>query len=343
MRIPKLFALAFLLLMRVNLACPGAVVDSRETDALWSHEKLVPWVVGVYDAKPLNAEERAQMLKRLGFRRFAYIWEPDPREIRAVDAEIQALQKHGIAATAWWFPYHAQDPYAKTLLETFRRYGIKPQLWISPAYRDFHGHGRTYLPQGWSPPKAIGNTAEEQERNVETEAERIGALAKLAAPYGTKIALYNHGGWSGIPENQIAILERLRRRGIADVGIVYAFNHVRDSDHDDTVNFASRWRRMKPFVFAVTITGVCMDDGTVAYPSQGDGELQMLRTIRDSGWRGEVGVFAGDWDTTPGPETTLRNILIGMDWLAAEMRTPGSGGPRPFPPIPLAKPIAVIH
>jgi hypothetical protein len=52
-----------------------------------------------------------------------------------------------------------------------------------------------------------------------------------------------------------------------------------------------------------------------------------MRTIQESGWTGPVGVIAekgGD------AEVTLKNYLKGIDWLAAEIAKPGSGGPRPF-------------
>jgi len=36
------------------------------------------------------------------------------------------------------------------------------------------------------------------------EADRIYALAKRAAPYGIKVALYNHNGWFGMMDNELA-------------------------------------------------------------------------------------------------------------------------------------------
>jgi hypothetical protein len=72
-------------------------------------------------------------------------------------------------------------------------------------------------------------------------------------------------------------------------------------------------------------------DGNLIYPSQGDRELEMMRIIQDSGWKGPVGLIAekgGD------AAVTLRNYMIGLDWLAAELRRPGSGGARPFPASP---------
>ena len=343
----------------------GASAREQPRD-LWAHDRLVPWVVGVYDTTPLGPEERAEMLQKLGFKKFAYFWEPNTRNIRLVDAEIEALQHHGIDIVAWWFSYSAQDPFAALLLEAFRRHHISPSLWISPTYRDLEGAWKRYVPERLArlPPSAdfkrlsnsdqaiiaaannkawqeytvnaIAPTTGEQLRRVRQEADRISAIAHLVAPYGNRIALYNHGGWSGVEDNQLAIIERLKGSGMGGIGMVYAFNHVRDKYHDDTLNFPAVWSKIKPYVVAVALTGVCMDDGSTAYPSQGRGELEMMRTIQDSGWYGQVGVFAGEWHGRGGAETTLRNILIGVDWIRAELRRAGSGGPRPFPAIPLS-------
>jgi hypothetical protein len=112
--------------------------------------------------------------------------------------------------------------------------------------------------------------------------------------------------------------------------MVYNFSHARDGFHDDSKNFPQLWKKMRDHVVAVNVTGMRTDEDVV-YPSQGDSELEMLRTIQESGWRGPIGLVAekgGD------AEVTLGNYMVGLDWLAAELKQPGSGGPRPFPPAP---------
>jgi len=172
-------------------------------------------------------------------------------------------------------------------------------------------------------------TREEQRQRVRHEADRIHQLVRLAVPYGTKIELYNHNGWYGLVENELAILARLQELGDTDVGIVYNLSHAHDDDHDDTANFPALWARMQPHVVAVNITGMGPID-QIIYPSQGRHELNMMRIIEQSGWKGPVGLIAekgGD------ARVTLGNYMKGLDWLAAEIRQPNSGGPRPFPPV----------
>jgi hypothetical protein len=68
----------------------------------------------------------------------------------------------------------------------------------------------------------------------------------------------------------------------------------------------------------------------VVLPSQGDRELAMLRTIDESGWQGPIGVLV-PWKQAD-TEIMLRAALKGIDWIAAELRRPGSGGAKPSLP-----------
>jgi sugar phosphate isomerase/epimerase len=272
---------------------------------LWRHDNLVAWCAVPFDANKRGPEERAAMLEKLGFKHFAYDWRTE--HVPTFDAEIAALKKHHINLLAWWFPFDADDPLAKSTLETFKRHGVHPQLWVMQSGK-----------------KSAPTLTDEQQ--IAQNAERVAGLARLAAPYGCRVGLYNHNGWFGILDHQLGILDRLRQMGVTDVGIVYNFSHARDPHHDDTIDFPSLWKKIQPHVMVVNVTGMRMD-GQLIYPSQGDSELQMMRTIQESGWRGPVGVIAekgGD------AEQTLKNYLVGLDWLAAEINRPGSAGPRPF-------------
>jgi hypothetical protein len=60
--------------------------------------------------------------------------------------------------------------------------------------------------------------------------------------------------------------------------------------------------------------------------SQGDKELEMMRTIQHSGWRGPIGLIAEQGGDA---EVTLGNNLRGLDWLSKEIAHSGSGGERP--------------
>lgn len=170
-------------------------------------------------------------------------------------------------------------------------------------------------------------TPREREERVQREADRIQALVKLAAPYDCRVNIYNHRGWFGMMDNELAILQRLEELGVKDVGLVYNFSHSRDAFHDDSKDFPQLWEKIKPHVVTVNIAGLYGSE-VVGLPSQGDRELAMMRVIQESGWKGPVGVLAAGFDDM---EVVLRDALRGVDWLSAELERAGSGGPPPLP------------
>src|SRR5687767_676152 len=79
-------------------ACSKADRQSVSS-GLWSQENLFAWGVAPFDTKQRNSEERARMLKQLGFKHFAYSWRE--RHIPTFDTEIETLKRHGINLLAW--------------------------------------------------------------------------------------------------------------------------------------------------------------------------------------------------------------------------------------------------
>lgn len=327
--------------------------------SLWSKDNQHAWSVAPYDSVNRTPEERAQMLKRLGIHRYAYSWRE--RHLATFEAEIEAMKKHDIDIVAWNFlSIEIDDERARKFLEAFRRHGIHPQIWVmqSPTARpNSFQEWAKYMPPGIvlpptpeemqklpEPERSKVAKAFEQARArfraesfpktpgarlalINTEAERIKRIAEVGRKYGCKVALYLHNGWFGQPDNALAIIERLSELGVADIGMVYNFHHARDHDHDDTKDFPALWGRIKAHVVAVTVTGLLFE-GKFCYPSQGDAEVEMMRVIQQSGWHGQVGLTA---EMGPDAEVVLRNYQLGIDWIAAELAKPGSGGPPPFP------------
>jgi hypothetical protein len=290
----------------------ASAIEAGSNKNIWAHDNLVACVVNHFDAKARGPEDTAQMFNGLGITKLAYNW----REVDVpnFDAEIDAMKAHGIEIKAWVL-YGSENAHSQLILDTFKRHQIHPQLWIEET-----GQGKEAAD--------IQTTPDQQKQKIAQEADKIQALAKLSTPYGVKIVLYNHNGWLGMELNQIAVINELKKRGVSDVGMVYNFTHARDKVHDDSKDFASLWPKMRPHVVEVNITGMDVDPH-VLYPSQGNGELEMMRIIQRSGWQGPVGITAekgGD------AEVTLKNYIVGVDWLAAEIKKPGSAGPPPFPP-----------
>lgn len=295
--LPALVALTFAL-TPARAQGPSTPPTAAE---LFGPRNLHAWCVVPFDAKKRGPEERAAMLEKLGFQRFVYDWRD--KDIPTFDEEIEAMKRHHIEVTAWWSPTSAKSKVLQTTLEVFKRQNVHPQLWVMG---------------GGEPTK----TPEEQQQRVESEAARIREIVEIAKPYGCAVHLYNHNRWFGQPDNEVAVIEQLKKAGVEGVGMVYNFSHATD----DIPDFPAIWKRIKPYVVAVNITGMGKNGNRLIPPSQGEKELEMMRTILESGWRGPVGLIAEQGGDA---EVTLRHGLEGTAWLVKELTQPGSGGERP--------------
>lgn len=242
------------------------------------------------------------MLERLGIRRFAYDYRAE--HIPTFDSEVEALQRHHIELLAWWFPTEL-NAEGRNILDVLRRHRIHAQLWVMGSGQPTH-------------------SPEEQQSRVAAEARRIRPIAEAAAQQGCSVALYNHGGWFGEPENQIEIIGRL---GLTNVGIVYNLHH----GHDHLDRLPALIAKMKPHLFALNLNGMTRDgerNGRKILPlGQGDLDLQVLRIIVESGWRGPVGVLN---HTDEDAEARLSDNLEGLRWLAPQLEgKPPGPAPKP--------------
>ena len=269
---------------------------------IFSRENLVAWCIVPFDAKKRGPEERAAMLANMGVRRLAYDYRAE--HIPTFDAELDALQRHHIELTAWWFPTVLNDE-AKLILDVIARHGVHPQLWVMG---------------GGEPVKSDA----EQIARVATEAERIRPIAEAAAKLGCQVALYNHGAWFGEPENQLAIIDKL---GMPNVGIVYNLHH----GHEHLDRFPAMLSKMLPHLFALNLNGMTRNGeraGRKIMPiGQGDLDLELLRTIRASGWRGPVGILN---HTDEDAEARLLDNRDGLAWVVAQLDG-APAGPKPVP------------
>ena len=299
----------------------------RAESGIFAHDNLVAWCIVPFDTKKRGPEERAAMLEKLGIRKLAYDWRAE--HIPAFDAEVAALKRHGAEMTAWWFP-GSLNSNAVAILDCIKRNNIHPQLW---ACMEGGPHLRLN--------EAFEKTPEAQAAHIARVVARTKPIAAEAAKLGCQVALYNHGGWGGIPENQIKIIEQLKQEGVTNVGMVYTQHH----GHGEIDRFAELFPKMKPHLIALTLNGMIKDGdlrghnvGTIPL-GQGDQDLRLLRIIKESGWRGPVGIIL---EVFADAEARLQDNLDGLDWLVAQLDgQPAGPKPQPrswkMPPMPPAK------
>jgi sugar phosphate isomerase/epimerase len=292
---------------------PGAAGQpgGKSAEQLFARDNLVAWCIVPFDTKKRGPEERAAMLQRLGFKHFAYDWRAE--HIPSFDGEVEALKRHGIALDGFWVAPGELNRESRIILNLLKRHGLKVQLWV---LLDLGGD------------RVSGA---DQERRIAAAVAKLQPLAVEADKIGCTLALYNHGGWFGEPENQIAIIERLKTAGVKNVGMVYNLHH----GHDHLDRFPALLQGMIPYLKALNLNG--MDDGgdkvgrKILPLGQGERDLSLLRTIRDSGYRGPIGILGHTEDDA---EARLRDNLDGLDWLLPQLdgKPPGPA-PKPRTPV----------
>ncbi len=283
----------------------GAGAAALPEAGLFSRTNLVAWCIVPFDTRKRGPEERGAMLERLGIRRLAYDWRNE--HIPTFDAEVAAMRRRGIELTAWWFPANL-GAEARAILDCLGRNRLRPQLWVT-----------------------MGTETELDPVRLEQKlAGAVGTLGPIcaeAAKLGCTVGLYNHLGWFGEPENQVALLARLRAGGHTNAGIVYNFHH----GHAHIDQFPRLLELMKPHLLAINLNGMVWDGDRIGKKiiplGTGDEELDLLRALWASGWKGPVGILG---HTEEDAELKLTKELEGLVRLVPQLsQPPGPRKPRP--------------
>lgn len=252
--------------------------------SVFAKDNLVAWCIVPFDAQNRNPEERAQMLERLGVSKVAYDWRAN--HVPAFEEEILAYKRHGLDYFAFWDWHPAMAPL-------IRKHGIKPQIW-----------------------KTFGAPAEgTQQEKVAAAAKGLLPLIDQSRDLGCKLALYNHGGWAGEPQNMVAVCQWLRQNAQADqVGIVYNLHH----GHGHIQDFEESLKAMKPYLLCLNLNGMNTNAKPKILPiGQGEHDRRLLEIIAKSGYKGPIGILdhRGDMDA----EQSLRENLDGLKGLLKQM------------------------
>jgi len=275
-------------LLAALLATPAAGAEPPAGEKLFARDNLVAWCIVPFDAKKRPPAQRVEMLRKLGFKKYAYDWRAE--HLPTFDEEVALLKKAGIELTAVWVPANL-GPEAKTLLGVIKKHGVKPQLWVTMG--------------------DPGGTT--QEEKVAAAAKVIRPIAEEAAKLGCTVALYNHGSWFGEPENQVAVIESMK---LKNVGIVYNQHH----GHDHADRFPALLKAMTPHLLALNLNGMTANGeklGKKILPL-GAGELdpKMLKAVAASEYKGPIGILGHTQDDA---EERLADNLDGLAWLLPQL------------------------
>ena len=285
----------------VTFALIAAIVPllapvSRAADfELFARTNLAAWCIVPFDAKKRGPTERAEMVAKLGFKHIAYDWRAE--HVAQFETEILEYKKRGLGYFAFWSTH-------EEAFKLFEKHGLRPQIWVT------------------APSPAGANQTE----RVEKAAAQLLSVVERTRKAGCQLGLYNHGGWGGEPENMIAIAKLLREKhGAAHVGIIYNQHH----GHDHVDRFATALAAMKPYLLCLNLNGMTRDGekrGQKILPlGSGELDLPLLKIIRDSGYRGPIGIIG---HTNDDVEERLRDNLDGLDWLLPQLEGKPAG-PKP--------------
>ena len=265
----------------------------------FQRDEIVAWCIVPFDTAKRGPVERSEMLNNLGITKLAYDWRDE--HIPTFDAELDALNKHHIKLQAFWLLSGAEPQTEKGVLETFKffeRRKVKTQVW--------------YM---FIPPDGFDRLS--QDEKVRSAAKAVKYIAERAAAVGCTVGLYNHEGWYGEPENELAILQQVKMK---NVGLVYNFNHAQEH----TERFAAFFPKILPHLLALNLAGLRKGDQHIYPISEGDSEQKMIGVILKSGYKGPIGIINEDTDPDAkvGLEMNMRGlkkilIALGANQIAA--------------------------
>jgi len=192
---------------------------------LFSKSNLIPWSIVGFDVKDRTPKERLNMLQQLGYKQYAY--GNRPKHIPTMQTEWELARKKGIKVKAVWLYINLKKdkvkllkPESEAVFKNLELVGLKTQIWV--------GFEPTYF----------NNLSEEE--SLEQCLKMLEYLSYRAKKIGCKIALYNHGGWFGKPENQLKIVNALPKQ---KMGIILNFHHA----HNNLENYTQNIKRLIPY------------------------------------------------------------------------------------------------
>lgn len=223
------------------------------------------------------------MLNGLGIKKFAYDWRTE--HLPGFPREIQVLPEYNIELVAVWIWIDERIVYgipeeADYIFNVLAETNTATTIWAG-----FSDHFYDDKPE---------------EEKFNTGVQIVDMLYKRAKETGSSIALYNHGGWYGEPENQIKIIKAVDPDNI---GIVYNFHY----GHLHINRFPRMLSEMLPYLWTVNINGMRSGGPKILPVGEGEHEKEIIRVLIDSGFEGTIGII-GHTEGKDIKDVLIRNI-----------------------------------
>ena len=256
-------AISLFLLMVFVTSC----LKQKEKDH--TMQQLYPWCIVAYDSLERTPSERILMLKEMGFTKYAYDWRD--KHLDEMATELTLAKKNDIEVISVWLWLNAKrDSLGKLSSSNERIFDIvkdlqlKTTLWVSFSNNFFEDLT--------------------QEQSMNRAIEMLKFVNKKAEALGCKIALYNHKGWFGDPNNQVEIIKALPEYNLS---MVYNFHHA----HNYLNEFPEIVKKIKPYLSAVNLNGMQKDGPKILPIGEGEFEKEMFQLLTDEGFNGPWGLL----------------------------------------------------
>lgn len=283
--------LFIVLLTALLLSCKSKNKTVAKATYPFEINNLIPWSIVAFDATKRTPYQRVEMVKNLGFSQYAFGGRE--QHIATFEEEIKFAKKEDIKISAvWLYINHSKDtpgklkPMSEQVFQAIENTGLETQIWV-----------------GFNPDYYKGLT---EEQSLETTKAMISYLCERANKVNSKIALYNHGGWPGEPENQLQIIKELPQHKI---GMVYNFHH----GHEQLERYPQIIEAVFPYLWCVSLNGMKKDGPKIIPIGKGNLEKEMIQLLLDKGYKGPWAVLGhvkgGD------PEQILKENLKGLQTL----------------------------
>lgn len=269
-------------------SCKSLNEKKNPTTNLFQKENLIPWSIVGFDVKERNPAQRLAMLEKLGYKQYAYGYRP--KHIPTMLQEWQLAKQKNIKIKAVWLYVNLfKDKVGKLredaeiVFKNLEKSGLKTQIWVGfyPNYFDKLS----------------------DEESFQKSLEMVSYLSKRAKELNCKIALYNHGGWFGKPENQLRIIKALPKENI---GVVFNFHHA----HDSLESYSKNIKKLLPYLWSVSLNGMKFGGPKIITIGKGDLEKQMIQELLNLNYRGPFNILGhvkgGD------PEIILKENYVGL-------------------------------
>ncbi|MGQ1785256.1 MULTISPECIES: sugar phosphate isomerase/epimerase family protein [unclassified Saccharicrinis] len=255
--------LAILILLVFIYSCSSAPKNKIES------QDLYPWCIVAYDSLERSPSERINMLKQLGFEKYAYDWRD--KHLDNTLTELNLATENDIEIISVWLWLNAKrDSLGKLSLANERFFDIikqaklKTTIWVSLSENFF---------------KDL-----DQEKSLERATDVIRFIAEKAEGIDCKVALYNHTGWFGNPFNQLEIIKNLPQY---ELSMVYNFHH----GHNSMDEFHILIKAIKPYLSAVNLNGMEKDGHKILAIGKGNYEKEMIQILKEAGFKGPWGIL----------------------------------------------------